>query len=69
MLLESSDSGWASVQGFTPQRWIETEVEDWHPGSKGKKVKKKARGVPFEAYAVMEATEWKYSCEGKTFVY
>ena len=57
--------GYASVQDFEPQRWIETEVEDWHPGSEGKKVKRKPRGVPFEAYAVMEATEWQIPAKGR----
>jgi hypothetical protein len=52
------------VQGFTPQWWIEMEVEDWHVGFGGKKVKKRARGVPFEAYAVMEATEWSIPAKG-----
>lgn len=57
--------GWASVQGFTPQKWIETEEEDWHPGSGGKKMKKTPRGVPFEAYAVMEATKWDIPAKGR----
>ena len=57
--------GWASVQGFTPQRWIEPEVEDWHVGSGGKTIKKMTRGVPFEAYAVMEATEWSIPAKGR----
>ena len=57
--------GWASVQGFAPQRWIETEVDDWHVGSNGKSVVKRARGVPFEAYAVMEATEWSIPAKGR----
>lgn len=57
--------GWASVQGFTPQRWVEVTVEDWHVGSGGKKTKKQARGVPFEAYSVMEATEWNIPAKGR----
>lgn len=50
--------GWASVQGFKPQRWEEVEEADWHVGSGGRKTRKKPRGVPFEAYVVMEANEW-----------
>ena len=46
------------MQGFTPQRWVEMEQEDWHAGFGGKTVKKIPRGVPFEAYVVMETTEW-----------
>ena len=46
--------GWASVQGFEPERWVETE--DVSDG--GKKKGRIPRGVPFESYAIMEATEW-----------
>jgi hypothetical protein len=50
--------GWASVQGFEPQKWMETKEPDWHDGSGGSKIKKRPRGVPFESYAIMEATDW-----------
>ncbi|KAG8624375.1 hypothetical protein KVT40_007442 [Elsinoe batatas] len=47
--------GWRQVQGFEPKFWEETEE------GKGKEKKKvrRARGVPFESYAIMEATDWE----------
>lgn len=48
--------GWASVQGYEPQVWVEGEaVEDWRGGERSKR---KMRGAPFESYVVMEQTEW-----------
>lgn len=51
--------GWASVQGFEPQLWIDEEV-DGEPfvGIGPKKRKRRPRGTPFESYAIMEVTEW-----------
>ncbi|KAK5127989.1 hypothetical protein LTR85_005106 [Meristemomyces frigidus] len=48
--------GWASVQGFKPQVWGESELEDDWRG--GKRSKKRMRGAPFESYAIMEQVEW-----------
>lgn len=61
--------GWASVQGFEPQIWIDEDaVEDEEeklgfvgigPKKGGKRTgKRRPRGTPFEAYAIMEVTEW-----------
>ena len=52
--------GWASVQGFEPQVWIEEQSEDAQFMGIGPKKSKrrKPRGTPFEAYAIMEVTEW-----------
>lgn len=46
--------GWSEVQGFKPEFWKDVTVE------KGGKnfTTRKPRGVPFEAYAILEATEW-----------
>ncbi|KAF2218723.1 glycosyl transferase family 90-domain-containing protein [Elsinoe ampelina] len=46
---------WREVQGFEPKFWEEIEE------GKGKEKKKvrRARGVPFESYAIMEATDWE----------
>ncbi|KAK3708786.1 hypothetical protein LTR37_011307 [Vermiconidia calcicola] len=46
--------GWAEVQGFTPERWVDV------PEVEGRKARRKPRGVPFEAYTIMETTqEWE----------
>lgn len=45
--------GWASIQDFEPQVWIESEEPDWHIGS-GTKVKRKPRGTLFESYTLMK---------------
>lgn len=47
--------GWASVQGFEPQVWIDEDVEDKYGA---RKTKRRPRGTPFESYALMEVTEW-----------
>jgi hypothetical protein len=57
--------GWASVQGFEPQRWEDVEEADWHVGSGGKKLRKSRRGVPFESFAIMEATEWSVPAKSR----
>lgn len=52
--------GWASVQGFEPQLWVESEEPDWAKDwGKGTKVKRKMRGTPFESFAIMEEVEWE----------
>jgi hypothetical protein len=48
--------GWASVQDFTPEFWIDEEVFD--KVTQRKKVRSKPRGAPFESYAIMEQVEW-----------
>jgi len=63
--------GWAEVQGFEPQFW-EEEIngDDVSRGSEsptredGKK-KKRPRGAPFEAYAIMEEVEWAMPARGR----
>lgn len=49
--------GWASVQGFVPQVWEESPLEDDWRG--GKRSKKRMRGAPFESYVIMEEVEWE----------
>lgn len=53
--------GWASVQGFEPERWEEAKIGEGMGG-------KKPRGVPFESYAIMEATEWEVPQKGTRYV-
>jgi hypothetical protein len=48
--------GWASVQDFTPQFWI--EVDEYDKILQKNLTKRKPRGAPFEAYAIMEQIEW-----------
>ncbi|KAK4502783.1 hypothetical protein PRZ48_006209 [Zasmidium cellare] len=48
--------GWASVQGFTPEFWV--EVKEYDKVAKKEKTKRKPRGAPFEAYAIMEEVDW-----------
>ncbi|TKX22774.1 hypothetical protein C1H76_4808 [Elsinoe australis] len=46
--------GWSEVQDFTPEFWEEVAVEE----DGVKRMIRKPRGVPFESYAIMEATDW-----------
>lgn len=48
--------GWASVQDFTPDFWMEEEVFDKVTQTERKK--SRPRGAPFESYAIMEEVEW-----------
>lgn len=48
--------GWASVQAFTPQFWI--EVEQFDKISQKNKTIKRPKGTPFESYAIMEEVDW-----------
>ncbi|KAF2164653.1 hypothetical protein M409DRAFT_25047 [Zasmidium cellare ATCC 36951] len=48
--------GWASVQGFTPEFWV--EVKEFDKVAQKEKKKRKPRGAPFEAYAIMEEVDW-----------
>lgn len=48
--------GWGSMQAFTPQFWNEVEEFDKITGQN--KLKRKPRGAPFEAYAIMEEVDW-----------
>ncbi|KAJ9622781.1 hypothetical protein H2203_006432 [Taxawa tesnikishii (nom. ined.)] len=47
--------GWSEVQGFETEFWKEVEVERLGR----KKAVRKPRGVPFEAYVIMEAVGWE----------
>lgn len=49
--------GWASVQDFTPETWIEEEGFD--KVTRAKKLQSRPRGTPFESYAIMEQLEWQ----------
>lgn len=55
--------GWASMQGFTPEFWIETKEFD--KVTQKEKLKRKPRGAPFEAYAIMEEVEWDFPAKGR----
>ena len=55
--------GWASVQDFTPQFW--RDVKEFDKVSRRMKVKRKPRGAPFEAYIIMEETEWEIPAYGR----
>lgn len=48
--------GWASVQGFTPEFWA--EVTEFDKVLKKERTKRKPKGVPFEAYVIMEEVDW-----------
>lgn len=57
--------GWASVQGFEPQLWTESEQPDWHEGGSEIRIRRRPRGVPFESYALMEDVEWDIPAESR----
>lgn len=48
--------GWGSTMAFEPQFW--TEVKEFDKVTKTERLKRKPRGAPFEAYAIMEEVEW-----------
>ena len=48
--------GWAEVQTFEVRGWTDKLVDD--PTTGRKKVKRRMRGAPFEAYVLMEEVEW-----------
>jgi hypothetical protein len=53
--------GWAKMQDFEPQFWMEVS---WGEGEE-RKVQRKPRGVPFEAYAIMEEVEWELPAKAR----
>lgn len=55
--------GWASVQDFTPEFWIEEEVFD--KVAQRKKMKSRPKGTPFESYAIMEQVEWELPAKAR----
>ncbi|KAF2478764.1 glycosyl transferase family 90-domain-containing protein [Neohortaea acidophila] len=56
--------GWASVQGFQPSPWMEPEVDPSRTG----KLRRRPRGTSFEAYAIMESTEWEVPAQPRMLV-
>lgn len=47
---------WAGQMTWTPEFWVESAEFD--KVTKKEKLKRKPRGVPFEAFAIMEEVEW-----------
>jgi len=47
---------WSGLMTWTPEFWI--EKLEYDKVSKKEKMKKKPRGVPFEAFVIMEEVEW-----------
>lgn len=59
--------GWARVQGFTPARWEEVEVEEGSGQRRTKKkTKKRLRGNPFESFIIMEQVHWQLPAKHRT---
>ena len=59
--------GWASVQDFEPQLWLDSD-NDQQAISTGQKPKRRPRGVPYEAYMIMEALEWEVPAGSRKLV-
>lgn len=60
--------GWASVQGFTPQLWDDSEESDRFVGGSDyeeRSQRRNWRGMPFESYILMEEVEFNLSVENR----